>query len=972
MLRCVTYNCNSIRNNSEIVKHLLSSSDIVFLQEIMLNKSDLPLLNDFHKEFMHIADVKDRESEGISEGRPSKGVAIFWKKHLSSLITPVMINDYMIGIILKSGDSKILLLNAYMPCDKQTVDSLDAYRNAIAIMESVVKEHNINNVVIAGDFNADPNKGRFWSELSSFRRSFSMSHMNSTLPNNCFTYLCPAKNTTSWLDHIFCTKSVSKYVTNAHVDYSMAIFDHFPLVFNLALPVERQFVISNDNFKESFVDWNKIRELERKNIREKIEEIIVRKGIMHNEVFACTDVNCINCNHIETIVNLFCELKNIYTLSTEEYRFNKSKTFKIIPGWNDEVKDIHAVARQKFLIWRDNGRPLTGPLLEDMKSARSLFRQALRNCKDNESYYRNKRMVDNLKGKRYKEFWKEVENVRSHNKLCPQKIDDFSDSKEICELFSNKYRRILANQQCRSTPKFKRLNISNKDKVKILMRFSIYDIKRAINSLNAGIGFDGIHSNHLKVSPDICNEFISMLFSSFVIHSYIPIDMLRGVITPIVKDSFGDLSSSENYRPVMSSSVLLKLLEYCILDKINPLVTLDDRQHGFRTGHSTASACLLLKETIMHYKKGNSDVYACFVDISKAFDSVNHDILMQKLIEYGIPFSYINVIHFMYSNQIVNVKFGSCVSSEWEVKNGVRQGGVLSSLFFSIYIDILLRNISELDLGCRLGILRSNIIAYADDLVLLSPSAKGLQELIDKAYSEALDIDLKFNYVKTKCMVFRSGGGMEDDGSIQNFKINENNVEFVNSVRYLGYIISKDFKCNEDITRARNKFYAQFNMLLRKFHFSDTDVKIFLFRQFCMQVYGCELWFSGHYSTTLFKGFGVGYHKAIKKVLNLSYHESNHYACQEAQVFTFKHFMNKSKIIAALRMFTNPCSFILKILDFFIVSSVFLKDVYNILRDVYNVDSLMFNDKQALISRIGFVQNHEAQMREPLYINVNS
>ena len=68
MPRCVTYNCNSIRNNSEVVKHLLSSYDIVFLQEIMLNKSDLPLLNDFHIDFEHVAFVKDRESEGICEG----------------------------------------------------------------------------------------------------------------------------------------------------------------------------------------------------------------------------------------------------------------------------------------------------------------------------------------------------------------------------------------------------------------------------------------------------------------------------------------------------------------------------------------------------------------------------------------------------------------------------------------------------------------------------------------------------------------------------------------------------------------------------------------------------------------------------------------------------------------------------------------------------------------------------------------
>ena len=103
----------------------------------------------------------------------------------------------------------------------------------------------------------------------------------------------------------------------------------------------------------------------------------------------------------------------------------------------------------------------------------------------------------------------------------------------------------------------------------------------------------------------------------------------------------------------------------------------------------------------------------------------------------------------------------------------------------------------------------------------------------------------------------------------------------------------------------------------------------------------------------------------------MSYHESNHYACQEAQVFTFKHFINKCKIIAALHMISKPCNFILKIFDFFMVSSMFLRDVYSILRDIYNVDSLSFNDKQAIISRICFVQNHESQMRGPLYNDVD-
>ena len=354
------------------------------------------------------------------------------------------------------------------------------------------------------------------------------------------------------------------------------------------------------------------------------------------------------------------------------------------------------------------------------------------------------------------------------------------------------------------------------------------------------------------------------------------------------------------------------------MDKIGPLVTLDDRQHGFRVGHSTASACLVLKETLYHYKNGNSDVYACFVDITKAFDSVNHNILMQKLIDYGIPLLYINVIYYMYSNQIVNVRFGSYISDEWDVKNGVRQGGILSSLFFSIYIDKLLKKISELDIGCRMGVLRSNIIAYADDIVLLSPSAKGLQKFINIAYCEAHDIDLKFNHMKTKCMIFRSSINKSGTENMQYFRINNNNIEFVKSFRYLGYIISNEFNCNDDITRARNNFYAQFNMLLRKFSFSNSDVKMFLFRQFCLQMYGCELWFNGSYSKTLLKGFDVGYHKAIKKILNMSYHESNHYACQDAQVFTFKHFINKCKVIAALPMITKPFNFISKILDFFL------------------------------------------------------
>ena len=178
MVRLVSYNCNSVRKNAENVMKLLSENDIVFLQEIMLSKSDLPLLYDLDRDFDHIAYVKDRESEGINEGRPSRGVAIFWRKYLSKVISPLIYDDSIIGILLtdknNNNNNKILFLNVYLPCDSQTTDAFDNYRNALARLEVILREQNVNNVVITGDFNADPFKGRFWNDLRDFMRSMSL------------------------------------------------------------------------------------------------------------------------------------------------------------------------------------------------------------------------------------------------------------------------------------------------------------------------------------------------------------------------------------------------------------------------------------------------------------------------------------------------------------------------------------------------------------------------------------------------------------------------------------------------------------------------------------------------------------------------------------------------------------------------------------------------------------------------------
>ena len=196
------------------------------------------------------------------------------------------------------------------------------------------------------------------------------------------------------------------------------------------------------------------------------------------------------------------------------------------------------------------------------------------------------------------------------------------------------------------------------------------------------------------------------------------------------------------------------------------------------------------------------------------------------------------------------------------------------------------------------------------------------------------------------------------------FFVDGSPLELVSTFKYLGFIVCNTLKDDNDISRAMSKFYAEFNCLFRKFSFCDKDVKIFLFKQYCLQLYGCEMWFSC--SVSSLKQFGIGYHKAIKKILNLSYQESNHYACQEAQLYTFKHMVNKCKIMAAVRHITHPCKFLEYVKDYFVVSSFFLKSISEILDNEYGIDSLLDNDLDAIIARITFIQNHEQKMRTEL------
>ena len=214
-------------------------------------------------------------------------------------------------------------------------------------------------------------------------------------------------------------------------------------------------------------------------------------------------------------------------------------------------------------------------------------------------------------------------------------------------------------------------------------------------------------------------------------------------------------------------------------------------------------------------------------------------------------------------------------------------------------------------------------------------------------------------------MIFKFGKKMFFE---KQFFLDNQPVCHIHSIKYLGFFISYNLCNEEDIHSKRKKFYSEYNQILRKFYSVDLEIKLFLFKQFCLQFYGAELWFSDFGSKVALRQFEIGYHKAIKKLIGLSYHESNHYACQQAQLLIFKHLLNKMKIMFMFRLYFSPCIFIEKIMKHISVSSVLFNEVNTFSSDLYQIYDLLDNDRQAVVSRVLYVQNHESQMRGPLNV----
>ena len=175
-----------------------------------------------------------------------------------------------------------------------------------------------------------------------------------------------------------------------------------------------------------------------------------------------------------------------------------------------------------------------------------------------------------------------------------------------------------------------------------------------------------------------------------MVHGYLPVGLILVVLVPIIKSKSGNISSKDNYRPLSLSSVISKLLEITILNRIRDLMCTSDNQFGFKAKSGTTDCVYMFKDIIHRYKRHNSSIFACYLDASKAFDRIHFGLLFEMLIERNVPLYIVRIVAYWYNCQSIYVRWGEAVSLPFKVYNGIKQEGVLSPMLFNIYIWISL------------------------------------------------------------------------------------------------------------------------------------------------------------------------------------------------------------------------------------------------------------------------------------------
>ena len=312
-----------------------------------------------------------------------------------------------------------------------------------------------------------------------------------------------------------------------------------------------------------------------------------------------------------------------------------------------------------------------------------------------------------------------------------------------------------------------------------------------------------------------------------------------------------------------------KIFEHVLKTVFSEHLVTSANQYGFKKKKSTTHALHCLRETINYYIENGSHVYTSFLDASKAFDRLVHSGLFIKLMDRNVPKVFLDVIMTWHDGLMCRVRWDDVYSDWFSISAGVRQGGVLSPDFYSIYIDDLMRIFKRAGIGCYFRQIFAAAIFYADDMAVLAPSIRGLQKLLDLCHSYCVEWDILLNASKSKTMMF--GKGSKPSFMV---KIDGIDIPWVDQWKYLGMTLQsgKKFGCSAKEKLA--SFYRALNSIIRIEGSSDELVKLRLLEAHCLPIltYGIEILHISDPNDR--RQLRVAYNRIFRNLFHYEYNES--------------------------------------------------------------------------------------------------
>ena len=380
-------------------------------------------------------------------------------------------------------------------------------------------------------------------------------------------------------------------------------------------------------------------------------------------------------------------------------------------------------------------------------------------------------------------------------------------------------------------------------------------------------GIDGILADMIIDDGDLVQSCLLWMFNC-MLAGHFPERLSVGLITAVYKS--GDKSDMSNYRGITVGSVIAKLFAMILEQRIalwaEEHAVKAKGQAGFRKDFRTTDNIFILRSLIDRQRqtrlKGKAGkLFCCFVDFRKAFDTVPRAVLWQVLEELGVRGRILDVIKSLYAHDSAAVRSSQGISAIFRCLMGVKQGCPLSPTLFGLYVDGLEKHLldtADIDAPTLMGVVVP-LLLYADDLILMSETAAGLQKQLDALASFCSQRQLAVNLSKTKVVVFEA-----KHSKVTDFVLNDAVVERADSYKYLGFVFhstrNMQFGTAYLVAAAKKALFAMRRRCLL-LGIRDPAMQCKLFDTLVLPIlsYACEVWAvdssAGEAGEVLHRGF---------------------------------------------------------------------------------------------------------------------